>query len=180
MAKRLVIIISLMTISAVFITLVAGNDLKDKRDRAFAGAAGTGNIRKMQALRLLGADINRHNQGTVPALIAAAHNGHIDGVRYLLNKGANVNIHANGGWSALISASEKDHLDIVKLLVARGAEINSVGDDGSALRVALTRGNTDVASYLKGIGAKECTADQRGNCGTKDQVHQVQFLPMRH
>lgn len=99
------------------------------------------------------------------ALIDAAQNGHLNMVQALIRRGANVNaaIHAdvrpNGGATALMLATVNNHLAVVRELVNAKADVNTrmgvtqVGADTTALSIALEKGFSEVAQFLRQSGA---------------------------
>ena len=96
------------------------------------------------------------NEGRSP-LWAASFSGHISTARILLDNGAEVDQRDNNGATPLFVASYEGKLDIVKLLVERGAGIDhrrhAAGQ--SVLGIALEKGQSETAEFLKKKGAKK-------------------------
>ncbi len=127
--------------------------VKLQRQRSFAEATMDGNLSRMRWLHFAGAKIDaRSNLGN--PLFLAAGRGKLEAVRYLLDEGANVNARANLGHTALAEAAYYGHVDVVRELLLHGADINAVGDDGTALDIAVNRKNTAAADLLKHFGGK--------------------------
>lgn len=125
----------------------------EHRDRAFTAAAWNGDIRRMQVLRLFGADAERNDGGNGLAITAAAWTGKTEVIRYLLDNGADVNQRDKFGLTALIAASDNGKIETVRYLVSRNADVNAIGEDGSALRRAREKGHLEVATFLESRGA---------------------------
>jgi ankyrin repeat protein len=68
----------------------------------------------------------------------------------LCDHGADIEARDNADWRPLHYAAIDGHISIVKELIEqRNAEINARNDEGrTALRMARTRNNNDVAAYL--------------------------------
>lgn len=154
--------------------LKAGANVRCQRNPLLAAAA---RGLKEVVVRLIeaGLDVNMpSNQGTfrVP-LQAAAHAGHMAIVKLLLDAGANVNAIDTFGGTALTAAAEIGHNAIVKILLDAGADVNVIDETalkvsgkmgssdaldaewyhGSALQIAASRGNEDLAELLLKAGA---------------------------
>ena len=126
---------------------------KEQRQRYFTQATMDGNISRMRLLHFAGANINSRSNGDMPLFIAAGE-GRTDVVRYLLAEGADVNAREKLGDTALTEASYYGHVALVKELLAHGADINAIGNDGTALDIALNRNNAAVADLLRHHGGK--------------------------
>jgi len=90
-------------------------------------------------------------------LLAACAQGNLAEVQRLIEAGVDQNQFpgAPRGWSPLIMASFHGHLPIAKFLVQSGAKLDSLEIDGwaTALDFALEKGHSQVASYLRSVGA---------------------------
>ena len=87
----------------------------------------------------------------------AARSGDVAQVRALLDAGVPLEAEARHGQTALYFAADQGRLEVVRLLVERGANVN-VRDrffKGSALGLALGNGHLDVARYLLAHGATD-------------------------
>ena len=108
--------------SAVVLSLAIVNVLpaaKQRRQRSFAEAIMDGSYRRVQMLRLAGADINAREQLGDTALSEAAFYGHLDVVSELLFRGAEVNAIGNDG-TALDVATNRKQAEIADLLRHHG------------------------------------------------------------
>ena len=74
-----------------------------------------GNVRKVEELLSMGADVNASRAGNTALTIAAGF-GHLDVCKLLLSKGASVSKSENG-WSPLMVAAQRGHSEICKLLL---------------------------------------------------------------
>ena len=126
---------------------------KEQRQRYFTQATMDGSLSRMRLLHFAGANINSRSNGSMPLFIAAGE-GRSDVVRYLLAEGADVNAREQLGDTALTEAAYYGHVALVKELLLRGADINAIGNDGTALDIAIARNNPAVADLLRHHGGK--------------------------
>jgi ankyrin repeat protein len=124
---------------------------KEQRQRYFTQATMDGSLSRMRLLHFAGANINSRSNGSMPLFIAAGE-GRSDVVRYLLAEGADVNAREQLGDTALTEVAYYGHVALVKELLAHGADVNAIGNDGTALDIALNRNNSAVADLLKHHG----------------------------
>jgi hypothetical protein len=106
----------------------------------------------------LGVDMNARS-GDAPddtALDQAAHEGRLEVVRWLLDHGAKVNfiLYGEVRCTALTGAISNGCFDMVKLLVEHGANVNATGGGTTPLGYATSYGRTEIADYLRSVGAK--------------------------
>jgi len=125
----------------------------EQRQRYFTQATMDGSLSRMRLLHFAGANINSRSNGYMPLFIAAGE-GRINVVRYLLAEGADVNAREKLGDTALTEATYYGHVALVNELLFHGADINAVGNDGTALDIALNRNNAAVADLVKHQGGK--------------------------
>ena len=126
---------------------------KAQRQRYFTQATMDGSLSRMRLLHFAGANINSRSNGDMPLFIAAGE-GRSDVVRYLLAEGADVNAREQLGDTALTEATYYGHLALIKELLSHGADVNAIGNDGTALDIALNRHNSAVADLLKHHGGR--------------------------
>jgi len=135
-------------------TIVSGlPKFKEQRQRYFTQATMDGSLSRMRLLHFAGANINSRGNGIMPLFIAAGE-GRSDVVRYLLAEGADVNAREQLGDTALTEATYYGHVALVKELLAHGADVNAIGNDGTALDIALNRNNSAVADLIRHHGGK--------------------------
>jgi ankyrin repeat protein len=127
--------------------------IREQRQRSFAQSTMDGSLFRMRWLHFAGANVNVRGNAGAPLFVAAGE-GNLNVVRYLLDEGADVNAHDNLGATALSEAAYYGHLNVVKELLLRGADINGIGQNGTALDLALNRNNNTVADLLKHRGGK--------------------------
>ena len=126
---------------------------KEQRQRYFTQATADGSLSRMRLLHFAGANINSRSNGSMPLFIAAGE-GRTDVARCLLAEGADVNAREQLGDTALTEAAYYGHVALAKELLAHGADVNAIGNDGTALDIALNRNNSAVADLLKHYGGR--------------------------
>jgi ankyrin repeat protein len=130
--------------------------VRAKRQRSFAQAAMDGSLRRLQLLHLTGADVTARGYCCAPLFLAAGQ-GRATVVRYLLDEGADVNAREKLGGTPLMEAAYAGYLEVIKELLFRGAEINAIGNDGTALDIAVSRNNAAAVDLLKHYGGKRAS-----------------------
>ena len=115
-------------------------------------AAEEGRNQEVQALLLMGVDVEALDEQGVTALMKASKNGHLETVHTLLDAGASTEDgRAN---SALVWAAWGGHLSVVELLLERGADIRAMDENGNtALFDAARMGHTEIVKTLLTHGA---------------------------
>jgi ankyrin repeat protein len=136
--------------------------VKQQRQRSFARATMDGNLGRVRWLHFVGARINVRANCCLPLFLAASE-GKLGVVRYLLDEGADVNAREKFGNTALAEAAYHGHIDVVKELLRRGADTNVIGDEGTALDIAISKQNTAVADLLKHSGGKTAREIRSGS-----------------
>ena len=127
--------------------------VRSRRQRILAQAAMDGNLRRVQLLHLTGAEVTARGYCCAPLFLAAGQ-GRATVVRYLLDEGADVNAREKLGGTPLMEAAYAGYLEVIKELLFRGAEINAIGNDGTALDIAINRNNAAAVDLLKHYGGK--------------------------
>jgi len=130
--------------------------VRERRQRSFAQAAMDGSLHRLQLLHLTGADVNSQGYYCAPLFLAAGQ-GRATVVRYLLDEGADVNAREKLGGTPLMEAAYAGYLEVIKELLFRGAEINAIGNDGTALDIAINRNNAAAVDLLKHYGGKRAS-----------------------
>jgi ankyrin repeat protein len=131
------------------------------KTRWLMSAVSSGQLPIVELLASAGADINAPkavvSAGAPEGVIdTAATEGRLEIACWLLDRGAVINhvVLGTPRCFALSGAAAGGHFEVVKLLVERGAWINSAWAGMTPLSHALTYGNTEVADYLRSVGAK--------------------------
>jgi len=127
--------------------------VRERRQRSFAQAAMDGSLPRLRLLHLTGANVNAPGHCCAPLFLAAGQ-GRANVVRYLLDEGADVNAREKLGGTPLMEAGYYGYLEVIKELLFRGAEINAIGNDGTALDIALSRNNAAAVDLLRHYGGK--------------------------
>jgi ankyrin repeat protein len=117
-------------------------------------AALQGHFEVVEALALLGADVNvQLSAGATPVHIAAQE-GHWEVVKTLVSLGADKNARKLRGVTPAYIAAQNGHLKVVEALAALGANLNLALDRGSTpIFVAALQGHVDVVRALASLGA---------------------------
>ena len=114
-------------------------------------ASSLGNVKIIDLLLKLGAEINLQDNWGDTALIFATTANKYSAVKYLVENGANVNIRGHNNCTPLIIAAYEGNLKIAKYLIDHGADV--VDDRGhTALTVALEKGYDEIAEMLVDSG----------------------------
>jgi ankyrin repeat protein len=155
-AAKPIILRALAFASTLVFSLAFVNGLprvKEQRQRYFAEATMDGNLGRMRLLHFAGANVNSRAGGSMPLSLAAAE-GRINAVRYLLDEGADVNARGKLGDTALTEAVFYGQNATAKELLLHGADVNAIGDEGTALDIAVNKKNEAIADLLKHYGGK--------------------------
>lgn len=124
--------------------------------------ANRGNVRLLQLVVKLGADINGHSSGSCP-LIEAIKSHQPSTVAYLLSERADMNVHDDTYATPLIWAIREGQIDMAKRLMAAGADLNAGDKAGwTPLRHALQTGKYDTVDMLIRAGADVNLSDNIG------------------
>jgi uncharacterized protein len=122
-------------------------------DTALGLAALNGKLSVVRQLVAAGADIS--HRGWNP-LHYAAYSGHVDIVRFLLTKSAPLDALAPNRQTALMLAAANGHIKVVKILIDADADMDiDDGQGNTALTLAIKSGNSQIADYLRSVGAVE-------------------------
>ncbi len=113
---------------------------------------------------------------SLPTFFMAARDGQIDAMRAFVDKGVDPAQKGARGWTPLMFAASAQGANIgsLKFLLNHGADINAIDDDGrTALDWALTRGETDVAAFLRKAGGRtnSVPAATPASIGTPRSAH---------
>lgn len=133
--------------------------------KTFLNRGASPNIRNEESCMSLSAAIYQKDEQLAISLVdkgaevsanvfsEAAWNNMNDLIRYMLDKGYNVS--AQSADVSVASAVDKGHVDTLLLLLSRGANIDSIGmfEDRTALQIAASQGNDDIARILLENGA---------------------------
>jgi ankyrin repeat protein len=139
---------------------------------SFHKAADAGDLVRVQALLVAGADIDERpwsNQLLPTPLYVAAENGHTTMVRYLVERGANIEATCFGEEKPLHIAVEKNHIDVVRILTEHGANKEAADNGGWTVLIhASFHGKVLLAEYLLEQG---CDVDRATDGSGMTSLH---------
>ena len=121
-------------------------------------AAYLGDLALVKLLIDKGADANAADNEGITVLMNAASSSNLELVKLIAARGADVNVRDRGGASALMYAalSPRDETATSEFLVNSGADPGARDSQGySAYSIALNRGKSELAGYLKSLPAGE-------------------------
>jgi ankyrin repeat protein len=141
----------------------------DVSARSFQGqtplfvAAQRGNVKAVEALLAVGANVNDAIDNGMTPLLIASDSGCVPAVKALLAAGADVNHVADGGTTAILAAVCGKHIPVVSTLIAAGANLN-----GTCTRAKVTV--LDVAVADTGTQSHLCSKLRKAGAKTKCRV----------
>lgn len=94
---------------------------------------------------------------SLPSFFMAAREGHLDALKAFVKAGADINFKGPKGWTALMLAAGSDttSIPVLQYLLDSGGDLNAADADGrTALDWALSRGETEIAGFLRRNGAR--------------------------
>jgi ankyrin repeat protein len=94
---------------------------------------------------------------TLPTFFLAAREGQLEAMQALMEKGMNPRFVGARGTTALTFAAGSDRPNHAAMgfLLDQGLDVNATDSDGrTALDWALTRGETETAAFLRGLGGR--------------------------
>ena len=138
-------------------------------EAAFLEMAYNGNLAAVQEFVSKGTPVDSTIDDNSTALMWASFNGHTAVAAYLLEQGANVDVKDANGRTALMYASSGPYPATVGLLLRNGADANVQGtaEGFTALMMAASEGQLDVARVLLLNGAKVDPIDKDGDTAKK-------------
>ena len=112
------------------------------------------NIKRVEKLIELGANVNLQNDSDTTPLYIAIYCKNEQIVRLLFAAGANINSQNQSGSTLLHNAIYNEKEQIVRLLLANGADVNSKNQSGNTpLHVAAYKSNYEIIQLLLTYGA---------------------------
>jgi len=116
-------------------------------------ASENGNIKLIQTLVSIGADINHLNQRGYSPIFYAVHFKQASSVKILADLGADLNLLQGGAYTPLWWAAYNGSLDICKSLIKGGADIEKQSATGLPMVAAAFNGNDDIVNLFLTKGA---------------------------
>jgi hypothetical protein len=112
-------------------------------------ASEQGDVERVKALILQGADVNKKNSSGETALIRATDKGHADIVGFLLDNGADPDSTTDSGRTALMYAAGEGLVNLMSLLLERGADPDHRDSTGmTPLMNAVKSGSLEAVEFL--------------------------------
>ena len=152
-------------------------------------AAYHGQMKSLEMLVELGADIEKKDDSTRTALFMASWQNHADVVKWLLDRDADSDPITSSNFTPLFVASKNGYVDPIRILLEAHAKIEHRDEKGlTSLAVAARFGKVAAVKLLIDYNAKVNAQDQSGNIAlihaiqenlTDDHVEMVQLL-MKH
>lgn len=136
----------------------------NKGDNAIHLAARRGQLKVIEQMKTLGADLQQKNLHGNVAMHYAAKGGYLDLVRFLKANGAKLNIKNQDGESPLHEAVKTQTMDMIEALVDLGMDPNCKNDKTgeTPLHTALKYGAEEAMEGLLIKGAKSGTTNNDG------------------
>jgi ankyrin repeat protein len=127
-------------------------------------AASTGNVRVVNLLLGVGADVNTANSGGRSAVFYAASKGHAPVLQLLLDAGADVSVRDSVGATPLHRAAGAGKDAAIRQLLGAGASLEAVDAQGATpVLVAALAGQEQACIALAAAGANLGARDREGN-----------------
>ena len=126
-------------------------------------AINTGNLGRLNQLKVKGVGIDQTDNKGCTGLIHAAGKGHRAVASYLIQNNANLEHRSNNGSTPLSSAIISNSRALVGLLISHGADVNGLGPGNYPyLSLAATQWSEACVSMLLDAGANIHTTDEAG------------------
>mmetsp|Transcript_132986 Transcript_132986/g.231164 ORF Transcript_132986/g.231164 Transcript_132986/m.231164 type:complete len:195 (+) Transcript_132986:97-681(+) len=127
-------------------------------------AARNGRGEVVELLLARRATLDVHTEDGSPPLMHAVSGKNGLAVAAILSAKADPNENNEDGVSPLILAGEKGDIEVTRILLEARADVNAIAEGwGSALDVAIEERHVELAEFLKSVGAKETSAEDRGD-----------------
>lgn len=139
------------------------NSTSDVNQQLWFEAINTGNLGRLNQLKVKGVGIDLTDNKGCTGLIHAAGKGHRAVASYLIQNNANIEHRSNNGSTPMSSAIISNSRSLVGLLVSHGAEVNGLGPGNYPyLSLAATQWSEACVSMLLDAGANINVTDQAG------------------
>ena len=123
----------------------------------------SGNLKRVEALIQMGADLDVRNKEGQTALMLAIKAGDLQMLDMLVRNGADLDIKNKEGQTALMEAIRSGNSRMVETLISRGADLDVRNKDGqTALMEAVRTGNAKMVQFLLENGASADIKDKSG------------------
>ncbi|GKT88777.1 NACHT and ankyrin domain protein [Colletotrichum tofieldiae] len=126
-------------------------------------AARYGQLKTVEALLKVGAEVDASDKDGYTALRWAAHEGYKPIIKSLVHHGASVKTSGRDSWTLLKWAAQEGQEDMIKFLIKRRVDLDSTDADGfTALRWAINYHRTMAAWLLLQARADVNKTDNQG------------------
>ena len=123
----------------------------------------SGNLKRVETLIQMGADLDVRNKEGQTALMLAIKAGDLQMLDMLVRNGADLDIKNKEGQTALMEAIRSGNSRMVETLISRGADLDVRNKDGqTALMEAVRTGNAKMVQFLLENGASADIKDKSG------------------
>lgn len=135
-----------------------------KVEQSLLWGAFDGDLARVEAMVVKGADVNLAGHEKRTPLMLAASNGHQSVVEFLVGNGADINAQDKSGRTALLYASRRSFNDTAKFLIEHGADVNAQSKKRriSSLMLAAVWDNVELVQYLLDHDANPNLTDRFG------------------
>ena len=118
-------------------------------------AAFRGQTTKIKSLLRRGANADSYAGNWLPPLYWASSKGHTTAALLLLENGADPNRSYSLRGTPLFGAVYGNHIGAVALLISHGGDVNIRNGDETCLKIARSKGFTEIVRLLQNAGARE-------------------------
>lgn len=146
-------------------TVNKNNHSTDLNHQMWFEAIATGNLGRLNQLKVKGVEVDLIDNKGCTGLIHAAGKGHRAVASFLIQNNANIEHRSHNGSTPMSSAIISNSQALVGLLINRGAIINGVGPGNYPyISLAATQWSEACTSMLLEAGADITTKDESGMC----------------
>jgi ankyrin repeat protein len=134
-------------------------------------AAGVKNLKLMEYLLNIGADIQQKDNWGNDALNIAVSSGFKDGAGLLLDHDANINTQNRWNIAPLHYAVNSENTTIAKFLLEKGADPNLSGHWGTPLQIAIKKEHHEVVELLFEFNVNPNVPNSVGNTAAHTAIY---------
>ncbi len=143
--------------------IINKDNFADTTKQLWFDAIATGNLGRLNQLKVKGIDVDLMDNKGCTGLIHAAGKGHRAVASYLIQNNANIEHRSHNGSTPMSSAIISNSRTLVGLLITHGAEVNALGPGNYPyLSLAATQWSEACVSMLLDAKANISTTDEAG------------------